>query len=54
MLDILLYVKTPFLHYKKVVFECQKPYFCIAKRGFLKNNNIVVCVASVVIRLEYI
>lgn len=54
MLDILLYVKTPFLHYKKVVFERQKPYFCIAKRGFLKNNNIVVCVASVVIRLEYI
>ena len=54
MLDILLYVKTPFLHYKKVVFERQKPYFCIAKRWFLKNNNIVVCVASVVIRLEYI
>ena len=54
MLDILLYVKTPFLHYKNVVFERQKPYFCIAKRGFLKNNNIVVCVASVVIRLEYI
>ena len=54
MLDILLYVKTPFLHYKKGVFERQKPYFCIAKRGFLKNNNIVVCVASVVIRLEYI
>ena len=54
MLDILLYVKTPFLYYKKGVFERQKPYFCIAKRGFLKNNNIVVCVASVVIRLEYI
>ena len=54
MLDILLYVKTPFLHYKKGVFERQKPYFYIAKRGFLQNNNIVVCVASVVIRLEYI
>ena len=54
MLDILLYVKTPFLHYEKGVFERQKPYFCIAKRGFLQNNNIVVCIASVVIRLEYI
>ena len=53
MLDILLYVKTPFLHYEKVVFECQKPYFCIAKRGFLKNNNIVVCIASVAIRPGY-
>ena len=54
MLDILLYVKTLFLHYEKGVFERQEPYFCIAKRGFLQNNNIVVCIASVVIRLEYI
>ena len=28
MLDILLYVKTPFLHYKKVVFKKQQ-YCCV-------------------------
>jgi len=54
MLDILLYVKTPFL--LKIIdtpllFDI---FFCIEKGGVLKNNNIVVCVASVVIRLEYI
>lgn len=40
MLDILLYVKTPFLHYKKVVFERQKPYFCIAKTILLNGDYV--------------
>ena len=52
MLDILLYAKTPFA-LQKVCFERQN-ILLHCKKGFLKNNNIVVCVASVVIRLEYI
>ena len=54
MLDILLYVKTPFCITKRWFLNAKNHTFALQKGGFLKNNNIVVCVASVVIRLEYI
>ena len=40
------------MHYKKVVFERQKPYFCIAKRGFLRIVKYPAYTAQTIYRVQ--